>query len=459
MSTKIIYIYKYKGGSSVSMQEMEKVLEIERHPNFQNLKYLQDDSIFGDWNKAIFRNCDGTGFSGALISPLVQDGVSLYFRGKFILDAAIADLLLKGLSRADEIVISGNGPGAFGVYSHVDHLAELLPNNIKIAGLADSGYWFDDVKLPVQGWLTEFWNHLNVAPGISNECLENAEVDLEWRCQLPTEVLKYTEIPIFSFTSIYDSWMIEYLKTDEEINAFGVKLRQLSVNVMDQSTTAHGLFLTSCALSSEGFDFLVDSQSSQSPEQAFETWFEQKDDRTIWQQVQNYPCAECCENRPETPDDDIDDGPIVEEINPKSIEAWHIAVGAVLLAILIFIILIIIFFQRKKKKKLQKAREAIRKQKSLMRQATLTRSRTGNLNTNVEVKFQKFQNNFNVAFDTPNTVYTPEKAKKPSSPSSGSRQRKSESLEIDPHIDLDDDDDDTTPLSKKNSPKKEDLDT
>ena len=65
-----------------------------------------------NWSFAFVHYCDGASFTGDRTDPVKSvNGSTLYYRGRRIRDAAIKDLLSRGMAGADDIVISGTSAG------------------------------------------------------------------------------------------------------------------------------------------------------------------------------------------------------------------------------------------------------------------------------------------------------------------------------------------------------------
>ena len=71
--------------------------------------------------------------------PVVQNGVSLYFRGFPILQATLQSLLEKGMSNAQEVILTGCSAGGLATYIHADYVASILPPTAKYRAMADAG--------------------------------------------------------------------------------------------------------------------------------------------------------------------------------------------------------------------------------------------------------------------------------------------------------------------------------
>lgn len=67
-------------------------------------------------------------FAGTVAAPQNISGTIIYFRGRYILDAVINDLLgAMGLASASEIVLSGCSAGGLATYIHADYFGSRMP--------------------------------------------------------------------------------------------------------------------------------------------------------------------------------------------------------------------------------------------------------------------------------------------------------------------------------------------
>ena len=80
-----------------------------------------------NWNHVFLRYCDGGSFSGSNATSTLVNGETLWFRGKHVLKAMIADLVgARGLKASTDVVISGCSAGGLATFLHVDHWATVL---------------------------------------------------------------------------------------------------------------------------------------------------------------------------------------------------------------------------------------------------------------------------------------------------------------------------------------------
>jgi hypothetical protein len=93
--------------------------------------------LFATWNFVYVPYCDGASFAGD------NESASLFFRGKAIREAVVADLrATAGLSEATHVVVSGCSAGGAAVYFHADWFADQLPHATTRA-MPDSGWFLD----------------------------------------------------------------------------------------------------------------------------------------------------------------------------------------------------------------------------------------------------------------------------------------------------------------------------
>ena len=105
--------------------------------------------VMHNYTFAILNYCDGSSGTSALEEPM--EGVcesienapdKLYFRGKYIKEAAFEQLVKRGIMNAENVVIAGNSAGALAAQLHANFYKERLPN-ARVTGLSDSGIFLD----------------------------------------------------------------------------------------------------------------------------------------------------------------------------------------------------------------------------------------------------------------------------------------------------------------------------
>ena len=71
--------------------------------------------------------------------PVVHNGVTLHFKGFLILQAILDSLMTKGLSKADEVILTGCSAGGLATYLHADYVASVIPQSAKYHAIPDAG--------------------------------------------------------------------------------------------------------------------------------------------------------------------------------------------------------------------------------------------------------------------------------------------------------------------------------
>ncbi|XP_027331637.1 pectin acetylesterase 10-like isoform X2 [Abrus precatorius] len=131
-----IYSKKTRHGSSLFMEKQIPFIGIlsnkaEENPDFFN------------WNRIKIRYCDGASFSGNSQNA----AAGLYFRGQRIWQAAMEDLMSKGMRYARQALLSGCSAGGLASIIHCDEFRELFPGTTRVKCLSDAGLFLDTVDV------------------------------------------------------------------------------------------------------------------------------------------------------------------------------------------------------------------------------------------------------------------------------------------------------------------------
>ena len=163
--------------------------------------------------------CDGASFSGALLAPHAYNAsLALHFRGRFILDAIIADLAQRhGLARARDVLLKGCSAGGMAVYLHADYvgqrLAAIAPA-ARFAAAPGAGMFLDQnafgQNASFSALLRWSWAAQN-ASGSTNAACEAAHAADAHLCYLAPHVLPYVQTPLFIANSLTDSCALGFL--------------------------------------------------------------------------------------------------------------------------------------------------------------------------------------------------------------------------------------------------------
>ena len=200
--------------------------------------------------------------------------MTVWLRGKAILDAVINDLLtVRGMRTASNVVVGGCSAGGMAVYLHCDHWAGKIRDanaEADVVCLADAGWFpliestYDGVALP-STWFNGVWqsgytNH-NASGSMHPKCLADhaatptahtttmagtvgdtgvdystpntvgdtvgggtaeasaasssvATNSAAWLCTMPQVAARYVETPLFAYNARYDAFQIPNMMQD-----------------------------------------------------------------------------------------------------------------------------------------------------------------------------------------------------------------------------------------------------
>ena len=87
----------------------------------------------------VSRYCDGGSWTGNAATPANSSfGKPVFYRGRRLLDAMLADWRGRGLAQANELLYAGCSAGALTAYLHADYVASRLPASVKVRALGDA---------------------------------------------------------------------------------------------------------------------------------------------------------------------------------------------------------------------------------------------------------------------------------------------------------------------------------
>ncbi|KAK1270755.1 hypothetical protein QJS04_geneDACA021550 [Acorus gramineus] len=142
---------------------------------------LSDDRAqnpdFFNWNKVKIRYCDGGSFSGN--AEINQNGTILFFRGKYIWEALMDELLSAGLAYAKQALLSGCSAGGLATLIHCDDFRELLPKGVVVKCLVDAGFFLDikDIsgRSTIQSFYSDVVNLQGIAKNLNKDCISKVD--------------------------------------------------------------------------------------------------------------------------------------------------------------------------------------------------------------------------------------------------------------------------------------------
>ena len=170
----------------------------------------KDNPEFWNWNKILINYCDGSNHQGYSEKPINFNGKDLWFRGynntMGVFNYAKDHF---GLFKASQIILSGVSAGSQAFYMWAPYLQNLIPINIKLFGISDSGL-FLDVYSPVAGCYYFRYLTQKVAYYTGSAQLDlfkncTYKTSATWKCLLPEYNYGRIAFPVFVINSFNDA--------------------------------------------------------------------------------------------------------------------------------------------------------------------------------------------------------------------------------------------------------------
>ena len=256
--------------------------------------------LFASATHVFLAYCDGGSFSGALVAPVVVNAsTSLRFRGRFILDAALAELHSAwGLdARAREVLLKGCSAGGLAVFLHADYVGARVrawAPDARYSAAPGAGMFLEvapyagaDAWTPGVAWVYATMN----ASGSVNAACEAAHAPSDaWRCFFAPVTLPFVATPLFVSNSLVDSCaalFIMNLGCDPRVAgacsppqlayvaAYRAAMLDAVLPVL-AANKAHGAFLQSCwthIVEDDTASWLRTRVQGQTQEETFAAWW------------------------------------------------------------------------------------------------------------------------------------------------------------------------------------------
>lgn len=169
---------------------------------------------FWNWTKVYVRYCDGASFGGNVEAPVTVPGQSdkIYFRGRRVLDAVMADLLAKGLDKAEGFLVNGCSAGGLSVWLHLDYIRSLVPTGVVVKGVPECGFFMDEPAEDGSPHWTPMYAAVDAMQNVTGsgsanaDCISTTPVDQRHRCFMAQYTLPHIKTPLFAVNSVYDAW-------------------------------------------------------------------------------------------------------------------------------------------------------------------------------------------------------------------------------------------------------------
>jgi len=163
---------------------------------------------FYNWNRVKVRYCDGASYFGDVEDEIQE--YQIYFRGQRIWQAIMHDLLVKGMDKADQGLLSGCSAGGLASFLHCDNFQELFSKNAKVKCLGDAGFFVDMKDISGAYHIRSFYNEVVTTQEIVNRLPKSCTSQMDpTRCFFPQYLLPSIQTPVFVLNAAYDSWQIQ----------------------------------------------------------------------------------------------------------------------------------------------------------------------------------------------------------------------------------------------------------
>ncbi|KAK4364327.1 hypothetical protein RND71_015685 [Anisodus tanguticus] len=161
---------------------------------------------FFKWNRVKLRYCDGASFTGDSENKAAQ----LQFRGQRIWEAAMAELMSKGMRNAQQALLSGCSAGGLASILHCDEFRTLFPSSTKVKCLSDAGLFMDATDVSGGHALRDIFQGVVSLQGLQktlpSTCTKQHDPT---SCFFPQNLIGNIKTPLFLLNAAYDSWQVQ----------------------------------------------------------------------------------------------------------------------------------------------------------------------------------------------------------------------------------------------------------
>lgn len=166
----------------------------------------EENPDFFNWNRVKVRYCDGASFTGDSENKDAQ----LQFRGQRIWEAAMTELMSKGMRNAQQSLLSGCSAGGLASILHCDEFHTLFPSSTKVKCLSDAGLFMDATDVSGGHALRDFFQGVVSLQGLQNMLPSNCTNQFDsTSCFFPQNLIGNIKTPLFLLNAAYDSWQVQ----------------------------------------------------------------------------------------------------------------------------------------------------------------------------------------------------------------------------------------------------------
>jgi hypothetical protein len=182
-----------------------------------------DNPDFCNFNRVYMKYCDGNSFSGNRDTSVVVNSKPLYFRGRRVLDAVLETLVGLGITKAENVLLTGCSAGGLSTYLHVDYVHSWFNQNApsmkKFRAAPISGFFLQHSNLegkpvyPTQ--MKNIYTLANSTHGLNSACISSFAPEDQWQCNFAQNAYAHATTSIFALNSALDSWQTVCIYTSE----------------------------------------------------------------------------------------------------------------------------------------------------------------------------------------------------------------------------------------------------
>ncbi|XP_009779872.1 pectin acetylesterase 12 [Nicotiana tabacum] len=166
----------------------------------------EENPDFFNWNRVKVRYCDGASFAGDSENKAAQ----LQFRGQRIWEAAMAELMSKGMRNAQQALLSGCSAGGLASILHCDEFRTLFPSSTKVKCLSDAGLFMDATDVSGGHALRNVYQGVVSVQGLQKTLPSTCTNKLDpTSCFFPQNLIDNIKTPLFLLNAAYDSWQVQ----------------------------------------------------------------------------------------------------------------------------------------------------------------------------------------------------------------------------------------------------------
>nr|GMD10662.1 pectin acetylesterase 12-like [Ipomoea batatas] len=166
----------------------------------------EENPDFYNWNRIKVRYCDGASFSGDSENQAAQ----LQFRGQLIYEAAMDELMSKGMRNAEQALLSGCSAGGLASILHCDEFRSLFPSSTKVKCLSDAGLFMDATDVSGGHSLRDIFSGVvtvqDLVENLPKTCTNHLDPT---SCFFPQNLIANINTPLFILNAAYDSWQVQ----------------------------------------------------------------------------------------------------------------------------------------------------------------------------------------------------------------------------------------------------------